>query len=410
MRQFWNVLGYTYLQMVRARSFRIGTVLMMVIAALLVAAPAAIQAIASRSGGAVAVVDGAPGALPLSAAGLAAEVSRSVRWEFAAPADEARLRAELKSGRGNLAGIVVIRPQPSGVPAVTAIAPALNPGFLAPFMAHAQAVYTDRALRRAGLSAAQQTAVLARLPLAQEPLQASHPERYWPVYMLEFLLYMFIMLYGMNMLTSVAAEKSSRVQEILIANVRPVALMYGKLAGTCLVGLTQYPLLLLAGLASHWLTAAAGAGAPPGFALLSGFSPGLLVLFAVFFVLGYFLFASLYAAAASLVSRVEDVQPMAQPITMLFVISFMVGVVALSMPDSRWVAICSFIPNFTPMVMFARLGMGSVPPLQVAAAVAILVAAVVLAGWASAKVYRLGVMLYGKRPGLREVARMLRAR
>ncbi len=406
VRQFLNVLSFTYKERVRTRAFLVTTMLMFVIMIAVSAGPAMLSAFSHHAPGKIVLINEAR-QFSVSSASLRTQMGSGYIWQSDHVSNLPILRNELKRGQNNLAGIVVIQPQVSAAPpTVTTIVRNANTAFVGPLQTYLQSLYSLAAMRRQGMTAAQDALVMAKVPMRLVQVVPTHQNRFSPVYFLEMLLYMFVLLYGSMAMMSVAAEKSSRVQELLIANVKSVTLLYGKLVGISLVGLTQYPLILIAAYIGSHLVPGQSVAAH---ALFYGLTPGLLALFVVFFLLGFFLFATLYAAVGSLVSRVEDVSQASSPITMIFILSFMAAMFALDTPNSAWVTVLSFIPNFIPMVMFAREGMTTVPPLQLAIAIVILFCSVLLSGYISARVYRIGVTLYGKRPTLREVWALLRA-
>ncbi|MCY0869210.1 MAG: ABC transporter permease, partial [Firmicutes bacterium] len=153
------------------------------------------------------------------------------------------------------------------------------------------------------------------------------------------------------------------------------------------------------------IAAAAGLRGPDLFAAIT---PGFLALFALMFLLGYFLYGSFFAAIGSVVSRVEDAGQAVLPITMLLVLEFVFGILTLLQPSGTLAEVLSFIPLFTPTVLLARTGMVGVPPWQTAIAISLLLAGTIAAGWLCSRIYRIGVTLYARRPGLRDLARLLR--
>ncbi len=406
VRQFLNVLSFTYKERVRTRAFLVTTVLMFVMMIIVSAGPAILSAFSHNSPSRIVVVNEAR-QFPLSSTSLRTQMGGGYIWQSGRLPNLPSLRNELKRGQDNLDGIVIIQPQVAAAPpTVTTIVRNANAAFVGPLHTYLQSLYSLTTMRSQGLSAAQDALVMAKVPMRLVQVIPTHQNLFLPIYFLEMLLYMFVLIYGSMAMMSVAAEKSSRVQELLIANVRPVTLLYGKLVGISLVGLTQYPLILIAAYIGSHLTPGEAVAAHNMF---HGLTPGLLSLFVVFFLLGFFLFAMLYAAVGSLVSRVEDVTQASSPITMTFVLSFTAAIFALGAPNSAWVTVLSFIPNFIPMLMFAREGMTAVPPIQLAAAIAILACSVLVSGYISARIYRVGVTLYGKRPTIREVWALLRA-
>ena len=152
----------------------------------------------------------------------------------------------------------------------------------------------------------------------------------------------------------------------------------------------------------------AGAGAS---SLTQGLTPGLLLLFAAYGVLGFLLFASLFAAAGSLVSRTEDVNAVVMPLTLIATAGYLLGVyssMGLIDSDAGWVATLALVPLTSPFMMLGRVAAAQAAPWEIVLSLALLVAAIVVAIWVAARIYTVGVLLYGSRPGWRSVMRLLR--
>ncbi len=224
-------------------------------------------------------------------------------------------------------------------------------------------------------------------------------------FILVVLIFITSITYGMWIATSVAAEKSSRVMELLISAASPLQLLIGKVLGVGSAGLTQYlaialpasvALLLQDRVATLVLGATAGEGGP-----LVGLTVPSLLAYGLFFLLGLALYGFIYAAAGSLVSRQDDVQQLAMPLSLLAMAGYILAILGFSAIDQPWVVVLSFVPFFSPYVMLARVLVGHVPPWEIALSVGLLVLSVLLALVVAARVYRAGVLLYGQRPGFR---------
>jgi ABC-2 type transport system permease protein len=230
---------------------------------------------------------------------------------------------------------------------------------------------------------------------------------------LVILVFITVMAYGMWIATSVAEEKSSRVMELMLSAATPIQMLAGKVIGVGAAGLTQYVLLLAAGLVGLAIQGPVGQilfGATSASPAISGLSIGILLGFLVFFVLGFALYGFLYAAAGSLVSRQEDVQQVAMPMIALSMAGYFAATFAVSSIDSAWVAPLSFIPFFSPFVMLVRLTEGKASLGEVAVSVAILGLTIVVAMWIAARVYTVGVLMYGQRPSIRTFFGAMRSR
>ena len=227
---------------------------------------------------------------------------------------------------------------------------------------------------------------------------------------LVIFLLLAVVLYGQWVATSAAEEKSSRVVEIVISAATPFQLLGGKVLGVGGLGLVQLasaavPALVAFALQGTIAEAVFGAS-PSALELPQALTFGVLGAFAVFFVLGYLLYSTLYAAAGSMVSRMEDVNNIVAPMSLLGTASYLVGVYAtigIIPADAGWVIALSYIPFTSPYVMLSRVIAGDAGPAEVALAAAILAASIVVALWAAARVYSAGVLMYGQAPSFRRI-------
>ncbi|MGG3643563.1 ABC transporter permease [Bacillus gobiensis] len=228
------------------------------------------------------------------------------------------------------------------------------------------------------------------------------------VYIILFVIYISVLMYASMIATEVATEKSSRVMEILISSVSPVQQMFAKLFGVALVGVTQFLIFGLIGYASFMRNANDSLSPVSGFFDFSNIQISTVIYAIVFFLLGYFLYATLAAFLGCIVSRIEDVQQTVAPMTFLVIAGFMIAIFGLSTPDAPFITITSFIPFFAPMIMFLRVGMLNVPFWEVALCIGILLATIAALAVIGARVYKGGVLIYGKSSPLKDIRRALR--
>ncbi len=224
------------------------------------------------------------------------------------------------------------------------------------------------------------------------------------------LIFITLTVYGMWVATSVASEKASRVMELLISAGTPRQLLVGKVVGVGAAGLTQYlaillPALLVLALQDPIATALIGP-ADPGEAPLVGLTVPMLLAFGAFFILGFLLYAFVYAAAGSLVSRPEDIQQLAMPLSFVSMAGYFAAIFGMTAINSRLIEILSFVPFFSPYVMLARVMLGHVDAWEIGLSLALLVAAIGVSMWIAARIYGAGVLLYGQRPGFRTFLRV----
>lgn len=228
------------------------------------------------------------------------------------------------------------------------------------------------------------------------------------IYFLIIFLFMAVMISGQMIASEVTAEKSSRVMEVLITSVSPLTSMFGKITGMFLIVLIQ--------LASYVAVALINVNLPHNAEMLKNFNidlsavdPMLLVFAVLYFLLGFFLFATLYAALGSIVSRTEDLGSAVMPMTFISLAGFYIAIFSISTPDSMLVKICSHIPLFSPFVMMLRVGLTNIATWEVFVSLGILVVTIYLAVVLSAKIYRTGVLMYGKRPSFKELRKAMKA-
>ncbi len=241
-----------------------------------------------------------------------------------------------------------------------------------------------------------------------ESLGKDQMQNFFYTYIMIFALYMVILLYGQMVAMNVATEKSSRAMEVLITSAKPVSMMFGKVIASCIAGLVQLGAIFGSALLfyhlnkSHW-------GDNMIVDSIFNIPPELLIFMLVFFLLGFLIYAFLFGAIASTVSKLEDINTAVQPVTFLFIFGFMVVIFSMTSGsvDNLLMQICSYIPFTSPMAMFTRIAMSTVPWFEIAISIAILAGSVIGVGFISAKIYRVGVLLYGNKPKLGSVLKMV---
>jgi ABC-2 type transport system permease protein len=233
-------------------------------------------------------------------------------------------------------------------------------------------------------------------------------------FVLAIIIFMAIILYGQWIAYSVAEEKSSRVMEVILGAASPIDLLGGKVVGVGALALTQYAIIFVpAALAIIFQDQIAGflLGTGASAALPTGLSLPLLAAFGVFFILGFALYSVLYAGAAALVSRTEDINQIIAPMTLISTAGYLVAVwssTGILSPDSKLVVVMSYIPFFSPYLMLTRIGSGAATPMEVAVSLAILVVSIPAALWVASRFYAAGVLMYGQRPSVRLMLQVLR--
>ena len=272
-----------------------------------------------------------------------------------------------------------------------------------------QRLYQMNAMMGSGMTAEEVGDVMSiQITSRVESLGKNQMENFFYTYIMIFALYMVILLYGQMVSTNVATEKSSRAMEVLITSAKPTAMMFGKVLASCLAGLTQLVAVFGSALLFYQLNKSYW-GDNPIVDSIFNIPPELLVYMLVFFVLGFLIYAFLYGAIASTVSRLEDINTSVQPVTILFLVGFMVVMFSMTggNVDNTLMQVCSYVPFTSPMAMFTRIAMSTVAWYEIAISISILVGSTVAVGFAAAKIYRVGVLLYGTTPKLGQVLKMV---
>lgn len=412
----------------RTRSFVIGTVFLAVAGAALALAPIGIRWFEGDSKTAVGVVDLAdpPASFdPVSRLAILLNASATSPtggesgFEVASSPDESVARDDVESG--DLSAALVLDRTAAGDLAFTVISkePAgrRTPELLR--QASFSLAIADR-LDRLGVAPGDQ-AMLFNPPEVevQAPTPAGPGEPSTGAEMaataivgqvLIIFLLLAVILYGQWVAMSVAEEKSSRVMEIVISAATPFQLLGGKVLGVGGLGIVQLlaaaiPAIVAFVLQGRIAEIVLGA-APSDLDLPQVLTLGVAGAFVVFFVLGYLLYAVLYAAAGSLVSRMEDVNNVVAPMSMIGTLGYLVAIyvsMGLLPADATWVAVLSYVPFVSPYLMVSRVISGQAGLPEVALAAAILVVSIVVMLWLAARVYSAGVLMYGQSPSFRRL-------
>ncbi len=271
-----------------------------------------------------------------------------------------------------------------------------------------QEKYKFDEMNRLGISESDAMRILTASPESEIiKIGKDQTESFWFTYIIIFILYMAIMMYGQMVATNVATEKSTRAMEMLITSAKPVNLIFGKVFGSGFAGLTQ--MIAIFGTSfvlynlnqSYW-------GENHVITAMFDINLDVLIFSLIFFILGYFLYSFIYGALGSLATRTEDINVSIMPVTMIFVAAFMIVMFSMSSGniDSTLMKIVSYIPFTSPMAMLARITMGEVPMIGIIASIAILIASTIGIGYLSAKIYQMGVLLYGKTLKISELIKM----
>jgi ABC-2 type transport system permease protein len=415
--RLWPVIRREYLERVRSRVFVVGTILGPLLMAGFMLVPA--LAFQHQHGKALRLaVVGAAGELQ-------AEVTRALserkagdgRPQFAvlpqaaageAEAERSRLKATILSG--DLDGYVYL--PPDALERSIAFYYAKNVSNMVDLGAMHESV-KDAFLRfrlgQAGVAAGTLARVLER-PSVKTIKVSSAGDRedrgssFLLSMTLMMMLYASVAMWGAALMNGVIEEKASRVVEVVVSSVPPTQLLAGKLLGVGAAGLTQFLVWVLFMAAFALIGgAAAGAAAPD-------IPPAVMVFFVVFFLLGYFLYGVMYAAVGAAVNSTQEAQSLVFPVMLPLMTAVMVFPAVLRSPESGMSTLMSLVPFWTPLLMFLRISTIMPPWWEVSLSLLLTLGSIIALNWVAGRIYRVGILMYGKRPTFPEILRWVRVR
>lgn len=407
----WAVIRREYLQRVRSRWFVIATVAGPLLMLGLILVPAFMAAQGERADRELAVVDRTGVLFERVAAGL--ERAGYTVERAGADADEAELSSRVAADE--LGGFLVL--DPSTIERGHARLTTTSRPSIVRQVALQQILVQAALEARLGGADAGVRALLdggeLELDLLSDGGVGFDDAAFAASYIGAFLLYMTILLYAVSVMRSVLEEKTNRVVEVVISSMRPFQLMLGKILGVGAVGLTQLLIWALCGILIVSAGIPALLASNPQLAQLDdvrAFLPGLgyVGLFAVFFVGGYFMYSGLYAAVGAMCNTDEEAQQAQFPVIMLLIVPIIFVTQVINDPDSGLSVGLSLVPFFSPILMFARAAGGAAPLWQVGLSVVGMAVTVVAIAWVAGRIYKVGILMAGKRPTLPELVRWVR--
>jgi ABC-2 type transport system permease protein len=409
MHNIWLIAKREYLERIRTKSFVVMTVLI----PLLMIGGSAISAITSaksRSASHIAVVSqDTQLALDLQKALENARNSQMTVDVISPPSADTRRTLDGMLGEKALDGYLWITPAAPGASGARRPVFSWKPrsrGDIATERTISGALHSvlmREQLAHQGVVASEVDALLE--PVKIDSSSSSTISSLYGAYILFFLMYFVVLLHGMNVARSIIEEKTSRVFEVLLATIRPEELLAGKIVGVGSVGLTQVFLWLLSAVLVSGTSLLAGIGAG---GLHLALSAAQVVFFVIYFLLGYLLYASIAAALGAMVNSEQELQQL----NMLLVMPLVVCMISLGSvvtnPNGLFSIALSLVPFSAPLIMYLRISIATPPVWQIALSLVLLVAAIYAAVWLASRIYRVGILMYGKRPSLPEILRWLK--
>jgi len=229
-------------------------------------------------------------------------------------------------------------------------------------------------------------------------------------YLMGLVLYTVILVYGVNVKSSVLEEKTTRIVEVLVSSVRPFSLLAGKILGVGAVSLLQLAIWGVAGrVLAVWGAEWTGGADTSSPLAIPHVSTATAAIFLAYFVGGFLLYSAMFAAVGAMSSTEQEAQQAQQPIAFILVGSVLSMFALLNEPNSTLAVTLSLIPFSAPIAMPVRWAAGDLPPLELVASLVLLVAGIVVVTWVASRIYRVGILMTGKRPSLRELVRWVKA-
>ena len=406
LQNIWLVARREYLERVRAKSFLVMTILIPTLMGSLVLGTALINRSLGSSSHLAIVTDDAQFAANLQTEMASSDGSKPKLdvYSPSVPGVRAQLDSQLKAKGGTLDGYLVVTPSSSAEPRG---AYEWVPKSKADVITKARiedgirGALTRERLASSGMGAPEVTALLAPIHLKTDSSGGGSGTAFGSAYGMFFLMYFVILFYGMNVARSIIEEKTSRVFEVLLATMKPSDMLAGKVIGVGAVGLTQVGIWIA-------LAIAAVESQLIGSNVHILPSPGQGALFIVFFLLGYLLYSSIAAALGAMTNSEQELQQM-QIFLMLPLISCTVVIFnVVTNPDGIIAKVFSFIPFTTPLIMYTRVIVGKPGALAVGGSIVEMAVTIAIVLWFASRIYRVGILMYGKKPNLPEILRWLR--
>ncbi|QCT01269.1 putative membrane protein [Paenibacillus algicola] len=430
MNNMWTVIRFTFMNKVRTKSFVVSTLIFALLITIGINIPFFIQLFSGDQedqGGApqqIGLVYGEQAAIAEELQSTMEEMAAQYKLIQYDTLDETMLNSDVSSGL--IDGYIRFEAQEGqSFPAViySSEDDVLEPQLQAVLQAALQGAKTRAVLNDLSLSDEQIQEINTPVQISTRSVEeagagnsepeaeeaaSNEPINFIIVYALVILFFVTLMSTGNMIASEVTTEKSSRIMEILITSVSPLSQMFGKIIGMFLLGLTQILTFVIVAVVNLMLPHNTDAMASLDLNF-GAVDPMLLVFGLLFYIFGYFLYAVLFAAVGSIVSRTEDLGQAIMPITMLSLAAFYIAIFSLGAPNSTLMKVSSYIPFVSPTSVIVRIGLGDAPLWEVLVSLGILLVSILVFGWLAAKIYRTGVLMYGKRPSFKELRKAMKA-
>jgi ABC-2 type transport system permease protein len=405
-KNIWLVARREYLERVRAKSFLVMTILIPLLMGGLVGGAAFLNRNLGSAGHLAVVTDN-----PQFANDLQTEMTPSdgVKPKFdvyspSEPGIRQTLDAQLKAKDGTLDGyLVATKPSADATRGTYEWVPKSKADVVTKsrIADGVRGALTREKLAGSGMRPLEVDTLLAPIELKTDSAGGGSGAAFGSAYGMFFLMYFVILFYGMNVARSIIEEKTSRIFEVLLATMKPTEMLAGKVIGVGAVGLTQVAIWIA-------LAVAAASSQLIGHDVHILPSGGQAILFVVFFLLGYLLYSSIAAALGAMTNSEQELQQMQIFLMMPLILCSVIIFNVVTNPDGPLAKAFSFIPFTTPLIMYTRVIVGKPSPIAVGGSILEMIVTIAFVLWLSSRIYRVGILMYGKKPNLPEILRWLK--
>jgi len=415
VKGFLTVLGYTFKENSRKKTFIISTIITLILTIVIVSMPAIIKSFdkndknkteqgskRAENKGIIFVID-SKGIVKKNLHKLGT-VFPEYKFKSETAGNINSLKDKVKKEENNA---LLIFDEKNGVPTFDYIVKqsgsGLDPSQLSQFI---KKIFVTDLLKKANVSDNVSQMLQSDISYKVNELGKGKMSSYFASMVISMLLFFAIYYYGYGVAMSVASEKTSRVMELLVTSTKPSIIILGKSAAMGLLGLVQLFMVVCTGILTYKLTF------PENFEIggqvlnLSSFTPFSGVMIVLYFILGYSMFAMMNAVAGATVSKAEDVNSALMPISFISIAGFYMGFYSLPVPNGTVAIVSSIIPFSAPFSMPSRILATEVPAWQITASVFALVITIIFIAWVSIKIYSSAILHYGKRLKLKDLLKM----
>lgn len=405
MRNFINVLKFSYINEVKSKSFKIITLVLILLMVISFNGKTILNFIISEGNYDIKIIDDT-GIVNENFSYWVNENLGDVNFTIENKANMDILNKELE--KSEIKAILVIGYDKDNINIKIFSKTKINSKYIMGIKEYVNNELQKNNIKKLNLTDKERKIIESKVKVEELQLDRNNSDAQGLGYMAIIILFITIIMYGMNVLLCVSEEKTNRIKEILLTTVNPTDLLMGKVIGIGLAGLSQLIILITSAYFCYKIF-------NPSSLEIGGFALSInnveikhIAFLIIFFILGYFLYATLFAGFGALPSKVEDMNIISLPISFMLMISFIISIILIETPNSPIMIALSIFPYSSPIVMLLRIVTVDIPLYQIFISIAILIVTILINCFIAGKIYRVGVLLYGSMPKFRDVILMIK--